>query len=367
MGAQINLRQKLLLVATALVALATLLPFLDFNFWLIRIWDFPRPQILALTLVLSVALFVLDKPDYRLTPVLSAVLLCVLLIQTNRILPYTPLGAREVQDTERLASERNIVVLGANVLMTNRNADPLLRQIEEVQPSLILLTECDQQWLDALATVTKDYPYKVEEPITNTYGMALYSKFRLIDPEVKYLLEDDIPSIHSKVLLPSGELFKLYCVHPRPPAPQESDSTAQRDAELILVAKESSKLEGLPVIVIGDLNDVAWSPTTRHFQAQSGLLDPRKGRGLYSTFHADIPLLRFPLDHIFFSSHFRLAQLKVMPYIGSDHFPILANLSLEDSAPVYQPTPTPTPGTQEETERTIEEGIEEEKAENSEG
>ena len=367
MDSQLGFRQKLLIAAVGALALVTVLPMSDFNYWLVRIWDFPRPQLLGLALLLSLAVFVFDKPTRRLTPVLSAVLLCILLIQTNRILPYTPVGALEVQRTDRKASERNITILGANVLMTNREPDALKKQIEEVKPDLLLLTECDQWWLDSLHSVIQDYPYRVEEPIGNTYGMALYSRFQLVEPEIKYLLEDDIPSIHTKLVLPSGELLKLYCVHPRPPAPQESDSTAQRDAELILLAKESSKINDLPIIVIGDLNDVAWSPTTRHFQAQSGLLDPRKGRGFYNTFHADIPLLRFPLDHIFFSSHFRLAELKVMPYMGSDHFPILANLSLEDSAPVYQPTPTPTPGTEEETERTIEEGLEEEREENSQG
>src|SRR5690606_90814 len=129
------------------------------------------------------------------------------------------------------------------------------------------------------------------------------------------------------------------------------------------VAKESSKIDKMPVVVVGDLNDVAWSPTTRHFQSQSGMLDPRKGRGMYNTFHAQVPLLRFPLDHIFHSSHFRLAEIRVLPYIGSDHFPIFVNLSLEDTAPFHQPTPTPTPGTSQETTKTIKEGLKEERLE----
>lgn len=55
------------------------------------------------------------------------------------------------------------------------------------------------------------------------------------------------------------------------------------------------------------------------------------------------PPLRYPLDHIFASRHFRLASLRRIPDIGSDHFPVLAefvfdpidlsdaSLALEDS------------------------------------
>src|SRR5690606_11374689 len=80
-------------------------------------------------------------------------------------------------------------------------------------------------------------------------------------------------------------------------------------------------------IVMGDLNDVAWSKTTRLFQKISGLLDPRKGRMFLSTFHASIPFMRFPLDHVFISKHFKLVELKKLPHIGSDHFPVLVRVS----------------------------------------
>jgi len=69
------------------------------------------------------------------------------------------------------------------------------------------------------------------------------------------------------------------------------------------------------------------------------LVDPRIGRGRYCTFHADYKLLRWPLDHLFHSKDFCLVNLKVLPSIGSDHFPIYAKLQLSSLAEQLQEAP----------------------------
>jgi endonuclease/exonuclease/phosphatase (EEP) superfamily protein YafD len=207
--------------------------------------------------------------------------------------------------------------------------------------------------------------------------MLLYSRLELENPEIRFLIEPDIPSLRSQVRLPSGTLVTLYGVHPRPPGvhgpDEEKDSgieaaageededddrvdTDMRDAELLLVAAEVEKLGDVPVIVAGDFNDVAWSRTTHLFQRLGGLLDPRVGRGLFNTFDARSFLLRYPLDHVFATRHFFLVELRRLPDIGSDHFPIFAVLDYDPGSSVANEVPQPDAGDAQEADEAIDKG-----------
>ncbi|MGI9046475.1 MAG: endonuclease/exonuclease/phosphatase family protein [Burkholderiales bacterium] len=158
--------------------------------------------------------------------------------------------------------------------------------------------------------------------------MHVYSRLLIEDGAIQFLVEPDIPSMHALLVLPSGRRVRMHCVHPKPPSPTENPGSSERDAELIAVAKSVADSEsGAPVIGDGDLNDVAWSATTRLFRKISGLLDPRVGRGMYNTFHASYPFLRWPLDHLFHSDHFAVVNLARLPAFGSDHFPILVEIA----------------------------------------
>jgi hypothetical protein len=94
------------------------------------------------------------------------------------------------------------------------------------------------------------------------------------------------------------------------------------------------------------------------FLRLSGLLDPRVGRGFFNSFNANNPIFRYPLDHVFHSNHFRLCHLQRLPHIGSDHFPMLVELSYEPDASREQP-PTPVDeGDLEEAEDKVEREVE---------
>jgi len=242
-----------------------------------------------------------------------------------------------VEPTEK---SRQISIMVANVLMSNQQSAQLCDMVESNQPDILLAMETDLHWEQALAVLEKQYPFAVCWPQDNLYGMHLYSKFELIEPEVQFLIEDNVPSIHTKVRLPSGDQIMLHCLHPAPPSPTENDKSIERDAELITVAKRV-KSNPLPTIVTGDLNDVAWSATTLLFRKISGLMDPRIGRGFFNTFHAMHWFLRWPLDHLFHSNDFGLLAMSRLGYFGSDHFPILCQLQYLPGNTHRQPEPKP--------------------------
>ena len=325
-------------VAALLLAVATAMPLIRLDGWWIRVFDFPRLQIISLGLLVLVVLLFFWNIKNFFEGLVLAILVVALFYQGYKIFPYSPLAPEQVRSTSRATPDTTLSLLIANVLMSNRDSHALLAIIRDTDPDAILTLETDSWWEAQLRILEGEYTYTVKEPLNNRYGMLLHSRLELVNPEIKFLVKEEIPSIHTQVRLSSGDLIRLHCVHPRPPFPTEAETSTRRDAELLIVGKEVKHYQQ-PVIVMGDLNDVAWSYTTTLFQKTSGLLDPRIGRGMFNSYNAKNPLMRWPLDHIFHSDDFLLVRMTRGPYFGSDHFPIYIELSLEARAEGLQETP----------------------------
>ncbi len=308
-----------------LLVAATLLPLSRCTRWWIRDLDFPRLQIAILALGILVAQYLWSDMQDTVSLVLAAITAVCLLYQVWWITPYTRIYPHEVKESASADPSNRIRILTSNVLTPNRNAPGLIALIREHRPDVFVTLESDKWWERWLDTLESDYPYSMKCPLDNLYGMHVYSRLPLQDCAIQYLVEDDIPSMHAMVVLPSKHKVRIHFLHPAPPSPTEHDESSDRDAELLVVAKSVAGLDS-PVIVAGDLNDVAWSTTTRLFRKISGLLDPRVGRGMFNTFHAGHWFMRWPLDHLFHSRHFTLSSIRRLPSYGSDHFPMLVEL-----------------------------------------
>jgi endonuclease/exonuclease/phosphatase (EEP) superfamily protein YafD len=320
---------KILIALTYFLAFVTVLPLWRYSAWWVRGFDFPRLQfmILALLLLLAEIIF-LDFSDYD-SWIVTTIAFGAFCFHGSWILPFTKLFPVEVKPSRHNDPKNKITFLTANVLTTNQNYKGLLDLVAKHQPDVLVALETDRWWEEKLCELETDYVHTLKCPLDNRYGMHVYSRLALEDTAIQYLVEPDVPSMHALVVLRSGVRVRVHFLHPAPPSPTENPASSERDAELLVVAKSVSD-EACPIIVTGDLNDVAWSATTRLFRKISGLLDPRIGRGMFNTFHAEFWFARWPLDHLFHSEHFTLAHIKRLPYFGSDHFPMLVALSYDE-------------------------------------
>ncbi|OAB78055.1 endonuclease/exonuclease/phosphatase family protein [Cochleicola gelatinilyticus] len=335
----------------AIAIVLTLVPLIAIDYWWIRMFDFPHIQLTVLTFTAMITYFMrFDIKSWQDHFFAFAIIGCFI-FQFVKIYPYTPFAPYVVLNSTPEKSERDISIYTANVFQENKEKDAVIADIITRDPDVLLFLETNKDWQNHIEKhVLKSYPYTILEPLPNTYGMLLYSKKKLIDPKIKYLVDDSIPSFHTKLLLTPTDTVQVYTIHPTPPMPQHNPSSSDRDAEMMKIAN-MSRASKLPVLVIGDFNDVAWSATTSLFENVGELLDVRKGRGFYNTFNANSFLLRWPLDHIFVSSEFRVIQVTLGKDIHSDHFPTFTHLSFEPELAYLQ---KPQPPSEAELQRAKE-------------
>ncbi|WP_111415057.1 endonuclease/exonuclease/phosphatase family protein [Billgrantia lactosivorans] len=336
----------LLLWATRLLTLllmaVSVLPLFPSGQWWIRLWEFPRPQ-LAWALLLPLGLLAIHAWRYRPRAehgVLLVALLGTGAWQLSHILPFTSLWPAEVPAAENEPDEARATfkMLTANVTYSNDRYDELLDRVRREDADILLLIEVDRAWAEALEPLDEHYPHRVGEVRGEGLGIVLWSRFPLLEQEVKHLVSDRRPSVFATLELPEVGPVRYVGIHPVPPGlrdriarndeKSERRDSRVRDAELMLVARHVEEDPDNRWIVTGDFNDVAWSDTTRLFSDLSDLKDPRRGRALLNTYPVGKPLLRYPIDHLFVSDGFHLVDMDRVRMPGSDHFGISAEFSV---------------------------------------
>lgn len=294
-----------------------------FEQWWIRIWDFPRLQILIALVLLAILTAAMDR---RTRPYLPLALALCAAWQAYRVFPHSLLAPTEVASADaRSGNAACMRVFAFNVLQDNRDYARTLELIRNENPDIILLTETDAAWQSALEPVLRDYPHRLDQPLANTYGMMFASRFPMSDASIQDLAKPQTPSVKATLAV-DGRQVRFFGIHPHPPRP--GIDTDERDFELVKVGK-LAETEKRPVLVVGDFNDVAWSNTSELFKKTARLLDPRIGRGSFATFPSSMIWLAWPLDHVFVSEHFLLKDMRVLRDAGSDHRAIVSDLCLD--------------------------------------
>lgn len=271
----------------------------------------------ALLLVVVLALYLSLQRLWRWAlPLIvpAGVLVAVILVAQN-----SSVGVPATEST------RFFRVASLNVHRLGGDGDAIMAALSAVDADVVVLIEVNEHWRQRGDSVLgPKYSHRVAQPREDNFGMAVYSRYELLDVQVRSFLADGPPSVLATVNHPDG-FVRLIATHPVPP-PTPS-YWLNRTQQIQLVA-EAAGDSALPVIVIGDFNLSPWTPVYRQFVRRSGLRNAAAAYGFPSTWGHAALVFQTPIDHCFISPHIRVGGFRTFLAPGSDHRGIAADLSL---------------------------------------
>jgi endonuclease/exonuclease/phosphatase (EEP) superfamily protein YafD len=216
-----------------------------------------------------------------------------------------------------------IKILSLNVHFLNRDFEPTLALIREEKPDVIFLMEFTPAWAEAMRALETDYPYSHLIPRHSPAGVGLFSRYEITDLQVHELHDVRLPTLIAGIATPRG---RLTFVGTHPASPGSAEHFHSRNRQMAEVAKLAAERSG-PVVLLGDLNCTSWSPYFADLLQVSQLRDSRLGYGVEPTWPWFPLPLRIPIDHGLVSREVSVVNRRVGPAIGSDHRPLLLEVS----------------------------------------
>lgn len=252
-----------------------------------------------------------------------AALAAALALNAWTMLPYWLPAAQPASPAAGAAAEP-VSVISLNVLRFNHDTTPAIDYLRRRSADVVAVLEVSPEWGQALDALADIYPHRLMEPRPDNFGVALLSRWPLVEPTIVDFGDTGYPSAVADIDRPAGR-FRCIAVHPYPPY---SRSSSQMLVRSLHAAGAAAARAPVPCIVVGDFNATPWSAGFRAFAAGSGLRDTALGRGVQPTWNARRPFVRIPIDHIFAPPAATVVRRTIGPDVGSDHFPVEADLIL---------------------------------------
>jgi endonuclease/exonuclease/phosphatase (EEP) superfamily protein YafD len=255
--------------------------------------------------------------------------IAVILIVINII----PLFPYLIGSPAALAGDENarLRVMTFNLHQEQADLGALRHLIRREKPDFVLITEFRTPPARFLRDLDDILPYRTGSPRAGLFRLLLLSRLpiaaaRLHKPSLSFL-----PVLEARLCRGSTDCFTLLGLHAARPSPAEP--TGWRDAMLAFVAARAAASRDGRVIVIGDLNATPWSPVLKRVMKIGGLRDAAIGSPFRSTWTSRFPLLGLPLDQVLIGRAVGINSRRVAESIGSDHFPVIADLTLRAAPP----------------------------------
>lgn len=218
-------------------------------------------------------------------------------------------------------------LISYNVLSHNQRYEEVLAFLRQEQADAVLLMEINSAWAERLESLDDIYPCRHIVARDDNFGIALLSRAEFREIETREFGTAGVPSIVAKLDL-AGQTLTLIGTHPLPPG--SARMAAQRNEQLADVA-EFARQQSSAVVLAGDLNVTSYSPYFTDLLAGTKLRDSRQGIGVQASWAPRLPVLEIPIDHCLVSRQVHVASRRVGPHFGSDHRPVIVEMSVSSA------------------------------------
>jgi endonuclease/exonuclease/phosphatase (EEP) superfamily protein YafD len=273
-----------------------------------------RVQYAALFVLLALLLLVLRRWIFAL------VALAGLGVSAVPMISYLP-DARD--GTAAAATDASAFrVLSYNVWFRNPDMATTAAYIEQSRADAVVLLELTPPQAERLRPLLPSYPHFHIEP--SRMGAAVFTKWPVLAAESVPLAKDG--AIAARVQIDwRGTPVTVLGVHLNwPLGPRNSRFRNEELAGVVAFSKAQRE----PLIVAGDFNLTPWSEYFSDALEESGLHDSARGFGLARSWPAQFAPLGIRIDHCLVSREWESVRVDIGPALGSDHLPVIADLSL---------------------------------------
>ncbi|OJU92458.1 MAG: hypothetical protein BGO06_13075 [Shinella sp. 65-6] len=293
------------------------------RFWLVDLLTFAWPYV-----VTAGAFFLVGALVTRRLKAIAIALLGVAVA----LIP-----AFDVPTARSFGPGSGLKVLTANLYVDNEKAPAVFIDIlRREKPDIVVLQETTATWEQALSA-SGLYPHESSAESRARDDLKVFSRLPIrAETELKRAFTEEYAykqPLRLELELNGKPLF-LYAFHPE--TPRRPWKWRDRNAYLSAAADAvKGDLETAPVIVAGDWNTPTWSPFFRNFLRQAGLASTAGG-WLHPVTRFSMKLDRLAyigasIDHIVVSPDIAVLARHVGPAFGSNHLPVIAELSVPES------------------------------------
>lgn len=244
------------------------------------------------------------------------------------IVAWPETAALVEQTSTRVNSTKSLKVLAANVWSHNGDHESFMQLVREERPDVIVVIEAYQYWMASFRSLEPQYRLAAGCALPHECDAIVLTRLaRSFEPPSSFASR-----AVANLILPEelgAHPVRIMALHLNRSGPV----TASRP-DFDVAVSTAMKL-GPYDFIAGDFNATPWAPTLRAFDAAVPLT--RRTRWL-PTWPALIPggdtkapFPVVPIDHIYAGASWRVVDVRLGPYIGSDHYPVIATFSLGQS------------------------------------